>query len=455
MVGQVIFGKNSIGLRRDAGVAEAITVPKTVAPATEQSTNNEGKPGKDGRFSLKQLLIGALALTVLVGATVGGYHWTQYLTSHEDTDDAYTTSHVHAVSSRVDGTVQKVLVDDNEHVKAGQPLVVLDARDYQVAVAQAQAALGVAEHQAQSAQAAISLASTTSSGKNTEAAGNVANALSTIKQAQAAVTMATAQVPEAEATLAEKQAEEERAEQDNIRYQTLAAQGAVTYQQRDNAARDVKVAREAVKSAQEALKAATAGVQQAQDAVNVAKAQLLQSQGQVTQAAATNNQTRVNRFNYEVANSQIAQAEATLDNAKLQLSYTTIIAPVDGRVGKKAVEEGQRIQPGQQLMAVVADDTWVVANFKETQLERMRPGEKVSIKIDSFPHHDFVGTVDSVSPGSGTSFALLPTDNATGNFTKIVQRVPVKVLFDKDSENGYEQLLVPGMSAVVSVAIAK
>ena len=150
--------------------------------------------------------------------------------------------------------------------------------------------------------------------------------------------------------------------------------------------------------------------------------------------------------------SAVAQATAALEDANLQLSYTIIKAPVAGRVGRKSVEAGQRVQIGQPLMAIVEDQPWVVANFKETQLEKMRTGQRVEIEIDTFSKHKFYGHVDSLAPGSGNEFALLPPDSATGNFTKIVQRIPVKIVLDQDSVRGYENLLSPGMSSVVTVA---
>jgi membrane fusion protein, multidrug efflux system len=142
-----------------------------------------------------------------------------------------------------------------------------------------------------------------------------------------------------------------------------------------------------------------------------------------------------------------------LKDAQLQLSYTNITAPAAGRVGRKNVEVGNRVQVGTPMMAIVNNDSWVVANFKETQLEKMKPGKPVEIKLDSFPHHTFKGRVDSISPASGAQFALLPPDNATGNFTKIVQRIPVKVVFDQESIKGYEARITPGMSAEVAVEV--
>jgi len=169
-------------------------------------------------------------------------------------------------------------------------------------------------------------------------------------------------------------------------------------------------------------------------------------------AHATTLETRVREGQFATAQAAVAQAAAALEDAKLQLSYTIITAPVSGRIGRKSVEAGQRVQIGQPLMAVVEDQPWVVANFKETQLQKMRTGQHVEVEIDTFSKHKFYGHVDSLAPGSGNEFALLPPDNATGNFTKIVQRIPVKILLDKDSVRGYENLLSPGMSSVVTVA---
>jgi membrane fusion protein (multidrug efflux system) len=165
-------------------------------------------------------------------------------------------------------------------------------------------------------------------------------------------------------------------------------------------------------------------------------------------------QTNVNATQYDAARTHVTQAEAGLAEAKLLLSYTTITAPAAGRIGRKQVEVGQRLQPGQPLLAIVSNDVWVTANFKETQLERMRPGQPVDIKVDAFPSHHFKGYVDSFSPASGAHIALSPPENATGNYTKIVQRVPVKIVFDPASVKGFETALRPGMSVVPTVDLA-
>ncbi len=204
-------------------------------------------------------------------------------------------------------------------------------------------------------------------------------------------------------------------------------------------------------SAQQGVTQAQAKLAQAQENVTRAQAQLASARGGLAQARTGGLQTEGNRSQYEASQAALAQAQASLKDAQLQLSYTNITAPTAGRVGRKTVEAGQRVQPGQPLMAIVDNSYWVVANFKETQLEEMQPGEPVEVKLDAFPHHTFTGRVDSISPASGAQFALLPPDNATGNFTKIVQRVPVKVILDSQSIKGYESRIMPGMSAEVSV----
>jgi membrane fusion protein (multidrug efflux system) len=442
-------------LFRQSNVLEPATIAITtnITQAPKSPNQSPSQNSNQYKKSFKKILMISFSFALLSLFIVSGYFLYQYFTNYQSTDDAYTTGHIHAISARVNGTVEKVLVDDNEHVKAGQSLVALDPRDYQVRVEQALAALQTAKHQAEVAKISIAQTQSNASGKTTETAGLQNNAIAAINKAQAKVNEAKFAVPQTQAELAQKQAEEIRSLKDRDRYKYLAEQGAVSYQQYDNALRDYQVAKEGSKAAKESVSQALARVQQAQQSVDEAKAQLTQSKGLAEQAHSIHIQSQVNSRQYDVAMSAINQAQSQLDDAKLQLSYTNIISPVDGRVGKKTVEAGQRIQPGQALMNVVADDMWVVANFKETQLERMRAGQNVKIKIDSFPHHDFYGKVDSISPGSGATFALLPPDNATGNFTKIVQRVPVKIIFDKNSIKGFEQLIVPGMSAIVTIDV--
>jgi membrane fusion protein, multidrug efflux system len=438
------------------GQVEPLTTEQKLADvvAGVGGSGNSGPTGSRKSPNLFKRIGFAVLVVALLSGAVAGYNFYQIASTHQETDDAYVTGHMHQVSTRVNGTVAQVLVDDNEHVKAGQLLVVLDSNDYQVKVKQARAALDTALQQSRVAQTSVSYAATNANGQVTTAQGAVSNARAGIARAQASVNESQAAISSARANLSAKEAELSRAEADFERYKKLESQGAVAVQELDNARRDFKVAQENVNGARDDIKQSEAKLAQARETVNTARAQLVQAQGQIVLAEASGTQTAVNERQFDVARTSIAQAQAALDEALLNLSYSKIYAPANGRVGKKTVEVGQRVEPGQPLLTVVSDQTWVVANFKETQLKRMRPGDLVEIKIDSFADHKFAGRVLSFAPGSGASFALLPSDNATGNFTKIVQRVPVKIVFDQASLKGYSDLLVPGMSAVASVDVA-
>ncbi len=440
-----------------------------------QHPTPEPTPKKKNR---KPLIFAVAGVAAIVAGNFG-YHYWQYASTHEETDDATVSGHIHQVSSRINGTVSEVDVNDNQLVKKGQLLVKLDPRDFEVKVLQTKAALASAERQAQAAQSNISLASETTSAKTTQAQGDITAAVANIDTAKAAVAEAQAGIPTAQAAVAEAQAgipaaqaqvaqadaNLQKAQTDYNRYLTLYQQGAIPRQQLDTARAAYDVARAQKSAAEQGVQQARAKLAQAQQGVAKAQSQLAQAQqgvanaqaklvaskGGLQQATASGQQTQVNRAQYNAAQSAIAQAEASLKDAQLQLSYTNIFAPSDGRVGRKTVEVGQRVQQGSPLMSIVEGDDWVTANFKETQLKDMKPGQKVEIKLDAFPNHPFVGRIDSLSPASGAQFALLPPDNATGNFTKVVQRIPVKITFDPQSIKGYESRITPGMSAVVSV----
>lgn len=483
----------------------------------------------------------ALIFVVLgVGAIAAGnfgYHYWQYASTHQETENATVAGHIHQVSSRINGTVGEVLVEDNQQIKPGQLLIKLDPRDYQVKVQQAQAALENARRQAEAAQANISLAAQTSQGKTAQAQGDISSANAAISTAEAAIREAQQGVPAAEATVAEAQAgvpaaqakvaqaeagipqaqakvaEAEagiaaaqaqlvqaqanlvKTQADYQRYGDLQKQGAIASQQLDSAKAAYDVAqgqttaaqqgiaqakarlaqaKEGVVTAQAAVAQAQEGVKQAQaqvaraqvgvasaqakvalaqEGIASAQAKLATSKGGLQQAEATGEQTKVSRSQYDAAKAAIAQSEASVKDAQLQLSYTNITAPAAGQIGRKSVEVGQRVQSGTPLMAIVSNDLWVTANFKETQLANMKPGQKVEIKLDAFGGRKFEGHLDSFSPASGAQFSLLPPDNATGNFTKVVQRIPVKVVFEPESIKGYESRIAPGMSATVNVEL--
>lgn len=424
---------------------------ESIAPAADHLP--EEKPSAPKRRRPPKAAILSVLGVGAIAASIFGFRWWNYSSTHEQTDNATVAGHVYQISSRIPGRISAIPVDDNEVVQKGELLVQLDPQDYKVKVQQAIAALNVAQQQAQVAQTNIALATQQAQAQSTEAQGGVSSAQTSIATAQAAVTEAQAGVPVAQANLAQAQANLTRAQADFDRYSSLFASGAIARQQLDTAraARDVALAQR--NAAQQGIAQAQAKLSQAQEGVATAQAGLQTSQAGIQRAQASGVQTEVSRSQFAAANAAIAQAQANLQEAQLQLSYTNITAPESGHIGRKTVEVGQQVTAGQPLMAVVGDEVWVTANFKETQVERMRAGETVEVKLDAFPDRTFTGQVESLSPASGAEFALLPPDNATGNFTKVVQRIPVKIVLDRNSVAGLESQITPGMSASVSVEI--
>jgi len=425
--------------------------PSLLEPSTQESVIAPEPPKSGGIASRRKTLLISGGVGVLVLVLALGVRYLVWSAHHESTDDAYLEGHLHPISARITDTVQQVLIDDNQHVVEGQTLVLLDPNDYKVRLDQAKAALDAAARQADAAEAAIHSTSQSATAQTTQAEGAIGEAKASIQASKAAVTAAEAGVPRAEAQLQEADATLQREDTDLHRYEDLYSKEQVSKQTVDHQRASYQVAVAAQAAAQEQVRQAQAQLVAAQQGVVRTEALLTNSQGGLQSAEATRLETRVREGQYATALAAVAQATAALEEANLQLSYTIIKAPVAGRVGKKSVEAGQRVQIGQPLMAIVEDQPWVVANFKETQLEKMRTGQRVEIEIDTFSKHKFYGHVDSLAPGSGNEFALLPPDNATGNFTKIVQRIPVKIVLDQDSVRGYENLLSPGMSSVVTV----
>ncbi len=401
----------------------------------------------------KKVLAASAAAIGLIAVSAWGVKYWVWARAHEETDDAYIAGHVHPISARIAGSVEDVLVDDNQHVEANQVLVRLDPRDYQVRVAEAQAALAVARRQAATAGTAVDFSSENAAAQSTQADGGIRSAEAAIATAEATLAEATAGIPKAQAALSEAEANRRRAELDYHRYGELVAKDQISRQQYDHARAAYDAAIAAKAAATQAVRQAESRVVQARESVGHARALLVEAHGKAISARAAGTETAMRRRQHEAALAAIQQALSVLQDARLQLSYTEVRSPVAGRIGKKSVEAGQRIQPGQPLLAVVEDDVWIVANYKETQLTHMKPGQRVEVTVDSFPDRTFSGTVDSISPGTGAQFALLPPDNATGNFTKIVQRVPVKIRLDRESVRGEESRLVPGLSVTAVVTV--
>ena len=341
-------------------------------------------PVRDRRRRNLGFVIGGIVALVLVAG--GAMYWL-HARHYESTDDAFIDGNTTQMAPQVAGRVTTLQFTDNQHVEAGQKLVLIDPRDFQARLDQAKAQL--------------------------------ANAGAQLAQANAQVVVRQADLDQAQANVRVAQAEQVQAQKDYGRYTSINPH-AITQLQID--------------SSTASLRSANAKLDGVNQAVGGAHAQLLTAQAQVLAATASEQQARAN-----------------VDAAALQLSYCTITAPISGRITHRTVNVGDYVNPGQAMFAIVQDGLWVTANFKETELDLMRPGQPVELEIDAFPDASFHGHVDSFQAGTGSAFSVLPAENATGNYVKVVQRVPVKILFDGDGPN--QRRLAPGMSVVPTVTV--
>ncbi len=364
-------------------------------------------------------------------------------------DDAQVDGHIVPISAKISGSVLEVLVNDNQHVNAGDVLVRLDPRDYQAKVDQQKAALAVAESQSLAAGANVPLTRDTTTTGTTGMTAALASAEAQAAQAKlAADQAATSDLSYARSNLAAAQANNEKAQADLVRMRPLVAKAEISQQQFDAYTAAAKVAEAQVKAAQDRVESAGQAAASARAASEAAKARVGQMQAQVAQSKASERQVQVSDAQARSAVARIQEARANLEAAELNLSYTTIVAPVEGQVTKKSVEAGQILQPGQGLMALIPlKDVWVTANFKETQLADVRPGQAAEVKVDMYGR-TIKGKVDSIAGGTGSRMSLLPPENATGNFVKVVERIPVKIVFDSLPP---DVILRPGMNVDATI----
>ncbi len=383
----------------------------------------------------RKILFAVLALALIVVA-VPLY---RYYASRESTDDAEIDGYIYPVSARVPGYVTRVMVDDNQYVEVGTVLARLDPKDFEVAVANAKATL--ANNQA---GAAALLTNVPITSVNTSS--QLSSAQADVENARAGIIAAQRQFDAAQASLRQAEANDLKAQDDVNRYKPLAAKDEIP-QQRYTQAVDTQ---RATAAAVEAARASSAAAEQA---VNQARAKLEQAQAQLQYAQTRPQQISVQRSRAQAAEAETQRATAAFEQAQLNLQYTTIVAPIAGIVGQRSVQPGQNVSPGQQLMTIVPLDSqniWVTANFKETQLKFMRPGQPVKISVDTYGR-TYDGHVLNIAGASGARFSLLPPENATGNYVKVVQRIPVKIVFEKGQDP--EHLLRPGMSVEPNVKV--
>jgi membrane fusion protein (multidrug efflux system) len=375
-------------------------------------------------------------LVLLVGVAIAAFLFWQYTKTYESTDDAQVDGHLNAISTRVAGTVTKVYVTENQYVKAGDVLIELDDRDYQVSERRAQATLAEAQAQVRAAAPSIPITSTTSQTEISSSQSGIAGAEAGVAAAQRDYEAQLSRVAEAEANHA-------RAVADLQRYSILVKKDEVSQEEYDQ-----KVAAE---------KATAATLQTEKSAAEASRKTIEQREATLAQARSHLNEARQNApFQISAQRATVdlrkanAEAERTaVEEAKLNLSYTKIIAPISGVVGRKSVEVGQRVQPGQQLISIVPiEDIWVTANFKENQLHHMRAGQGARIHVDAFDA-DYDGYVESIPPATAGKFSVLPPENASGNYVKVVQRLPVRLRFKQGQDPDHR--LRPGMSVVARV----
>lgn len=397
------------------------------------------------RRGLKALLAAGGVLAIVAAGTGAYLHFQNRVS----TDDAQVDAHNAPTAPKISGNIVEILVDDNQMVKAGQVLVRIDPRDYQAKVDQARAALGVAESQAVGAHAAVPLAQGSTASAVAAAESQLAAAVADYARTKSDYERAsTSELAYAQADVDSKRATRDRALADLARMEPLVAKDEISKLQFDAYRAAARVAESDLTAAQENLANARKKAESSQASMLTAGARANAARADVEQARANLRQVDISSAQAGSASAAIQQARANLEAAELQLSYSTIVAPIDGLATKKTIQVGQIVQPGQTLLTIVPlKQVWITANFKETQLANVRPGQRAEVNVDMYGR-SFGGRVDSIAGASGAALSLLPPENATGNYVKVVQRIPVKILLNHPSE-GF--VFRPGMNVDATI----
>ncbi len=382
----------------------------------------------------KQFVIFGVVIALIVGGLLFWWHSTFY----EETDDAQISGHLVQISSRIAGQIVKVNVEENQYVEAGTVVAEIDPRDFEVSVQQSEANHQGARASAEAAQVNVPLTSINTGSNLSSAGADVGGTTAGVEQAQRQLESARARVQQA-------QANNDKAEQDLKRYEPLVQKDVISKQQYDAAVAAAASTKAAVADAQAAAQAAEQGVK-------IARQRLDQAQAQLQSAQTGPQQVAIQRAHADQAAAAAQQTQAALDQAKLNLSYTKIVAPLSGIITRKSIEVGQNVGVGQNLMTLVSlDGVWITANFKETQLKHMKAGQPVEIKVDAYGR-TYDGVVTQIGGATGSVMSLFPPENATGNYVKVVQRIPVRLDL-KDPSQNKDHLLRPGLSVVPSVRV--
>jgi membrane fusion protein, multidrug efflux system len=403
------------------------------------------------RTSAKTIVIRIVIAMVVLGAAGAGYAFWKNMQRFETTDDAEVDGQIYAVSSRITGHVKEVLFEDQQIVNAGDVLVRLDPKDFEIALQKAKADLADAMAALQTSRTDVPITSTNTASTLLGARSSKLDAQAAVSWSEQQLGAARARLTTAQANVRVGEANYAKASQDVARYKMLVDKDEISKQIYEQAV-------SAQDAARATLEAQRAQVVEAQQNISAAQVSIEQSRAKVEQADAVVQsamtgpaQVRVTESRAKSAEARVAEEQALVEQAELNLKYTTIVAPVSGVVGKKNVEAEVNVAAGQQLLAVVPlEGVWVTANFKETQLRRMKIGQPVTIKVDAYDR-EYTGRVLRIAGASGAKFSLLPPENATGNFVKVVQRIPVRIAFDPGQNEDHR--LRPGMSVIPSVLV--
>lgn len=428
---------------RNSGQADGDAGAKSRAEGTALKP---AKTGPERRHPNKWL-----AVLIVLGLAAAAYAiYRNYFAYRESTDDAQIDGHINPVAAKVSGHVVAINVRDNQFVKAGTVVVQIDRRDYEIALEKAEADLAAAQSLLEAARHQVPMTSTTTSSRTNLAGAGIEQAEGARAAALKDVDTARAKLESMQARVRETQANYTKAVQDLERMKALIAKEEISKQQYDAAVAAADAARAARDSAQAGVEEVSRAIEAAEARVAQAEARIKEAQANLEAAQTAPQQMAISRSNAVTAEARVKQAEAALAQARLNLEYTDVKAPIDGIVSQRKVELGQYVQVGQPLLAVVPlHNVWVTANYKETQLKYMRPGQKAIISVDAYGGRKYEGHVDSIAAATGARFSLLPPENATGNYVKVVQRVPVKIVIDKGEDDDHP--LRPGLSVIATV----
>jgi membrane fusion protein (multidrug efflux system) len=403
----------------------------------KQEPQDQAPPETPEKKSRRKFIVIAVVILLVIGGAL--FYW--HSTFSEDTDDAQVDGDLYEVSSRVNGQVIAVYVKDNQQVEAGQPIAEIDPKDYQVAFDQAQANLASAEADYQQAHVNVPITSVSSTTQISTSTSDVTASAASVAQAQKQVEAAEARVVQAKANALKAQLDVER-------YTPLVQKDVISKQQYDQAVATANATTAAVLEAQADVIAAQEAVRQAQQKVAQAKYMAVQSQKNGPE------QVRAQEARAEAMMAAVKQAQAKLEQARLNLQYCKIVSPTAGIISKKNVDVGANVSIGQDLLTVVPlTNLWVTANFKETQLQKMHPGEEVKIEVDALGGRKFSGKVTQIGGATGSRLSLFPPENATGNYVKVVQRIPVRIDFTNLQQENGDYALRPGFSVTPIVTV--